>query len=140
MARQLRRRAGMPRSTRKHRTALPPEYHAMVRGLAVDAGQELVVVAVVEMVRVAVPAAAPVMLTGVVVPKLKVGGSVPPLGLVAAVAVSATLPVNPPVGVTVMVEVFPVVAPAATETAGPAMVKVGGTTVTVTEAAPVPST
>jgi len=95
----------------------------------------VVLAAVVEMVRVAVPAAAPVMLTGVVVPKLKVGGSVPPLGLVVAVAVSATLPVNPSTGVSVMVEVFPVDAPAATVTAVPVIAKVPA--VTVTEAVPV---
>jgi len=39
-----------------------------------------------------------------------------PTGLEVIVAVSATLPVNPPLGVSVMVEVFPVVAPGATDT------------------------
>lgn len=44
-------------------------------------------------------------------PKLKVGGFVAPAGLVATAAVKATLPVNPPLGVTVMVEVLPLPAP-----------------------------
>jgi hypothetical protein len=51
------------------------------------------------------------MLTGVVVPKLKVGGYWAPAGLDVIAAVSATLPVNPPLGVTVIVDVLPVVAP-----------------------------
>ena len=58
-----------------------------------------------------------------------------PAGLVVTRAVSATLPVKPPAGVNVMVEVLPVVAPGATETAVPVRVKVGVTgvvTITVT--------
>ena len=52
-------------------------------------------------------------------------------------AVSATLPVNPPVGVTVMVDVFAVVAPGVTVTVVPLSVKLGLTAVvTVTEAEP----
>ena len=48
---------------------------------------------------------------------------------------SVTLPVKPPVGVTVMVEAFPLVAPARTVTAVPVTVKLGdATVVTVTEA------
>jgi hypothetical protein len=82
------------------------------------------------MVRVAVPVAAPVMLTGVVEPKLKVGGFTAPVGPEVTAAVSATLPVNPPAGVTATVEVLPVVAPAATVTAVPAIVKMGLVTVT----------
>jgi hypothetical protein len=38
-------------------------------------------------------------------------------------AVNATLPVKPPLGVTVIVEVFPVVAPGATVTGVPARAK-----------------
>ena len=83
------------------------------------------------MVRVAEPAAAPVIVTGLVVPKLKVGKLVAPVGLEVTAAASVTVPVNPPAGVTVMVEVFPVVAPGATETAVPAMEKLGPVTVTV---------
>jgi hypothetical protein len=73
------------------------------------------------------------MLTGVVEPKLKVGGYTAPAGLEAMAAVSATLPVNPPAGVTVMAEVLPDVAPGVIETAVPVIAKVG-----VTGAVPVP--
>jgi len=80
----------------------------------------------------------PVMLTGLVAPKLKVGGYWAPFGLDAIAAVNATLPVKPPSGVTLMVEVFPVVAPGATETAVPLSEKLGLTAVvTVTEFDPV---
>jgi hypothetical protein len=51
------------------------------------------------------------MLTGVVAPKLRVGVATTLAGLEVTAAVSATLPVNPPTGVTVMVEALPVVAP-----------------------------
>jgi hypothetical protein len=68
------------------------------------------------------------MPTGVVVPKLNVGELTAPLGLEVTAAVSATLPVKP-TGVTVMVEVFPVVAPGAMDTADPAIVNVGTVTV-----------
>ena len=78
------------------------------------------------MARLAVPALAPVIFTGVVVPKLKVGESWAPVGEVDNWAVSPTLPVNPPLGVTVMVEVFPVVAPGAAVTAVPERVRPGG--------------
>ena len=83
------------------------------------------VAAVVVIVSVAVPAEVPVMLTGLVEPKLKVGGYWAPVGLEVTAAVSTTLPVKPPAGVTVMVEVFPVVAPGVTVTAGPLTVKLG---------------
>jgi hypothetical protein len=75
------------------------------------------------------------MLTGLVEPKLKVGGLTAPAGPEVMAAVSATLPVNPPAGVNVIVEVFPTVAPGATETAVPVIVKVG--LVTVTDTVPV---
>ena len=68
--------------------------------------------AVVVMVSVAVPAVVPVMETGLVEPKLRVGRSCAPDGLVVTVAVRATLPVKPLLGVTVMVDVLPVAAPA----------------------------
>jgi hypothetical protein len=83
------------------------------------------VAAVVETVSVAVPAVAPVMLAGLLDPKLKVGGYWAPVGMEVTEAVSATLPVKPPAGVTVMVEVFPVVAPGVTVTAMPLTVKLG---------------
>jgi len=93
--------------------------------------------AVVVMVSMAVPAAVPVMLTGLVAPKLSVGGFWAPAGPVTT-ADSVTLPVKPPLGVTVIVEVLPVVAPALTDTAVPATVKLGVVEdVTVTELVPV---
>lgn len=82
--------------------------------------------AVVEMVRVAVPEVVPVMLTGLVKPKLKVGRYWAPEGLEVIAAASATLPAKPPVGVTVIVEVFPVTAPGAMVTLVPLSVKAGG--------------
>jgi predicted component of type VI protein secretion system len=89
------------------------------------------------MVNVAVPALVPLMLTGVVEPKLKVGRSWAPAGLEVTVAVSATLPVKPPAGVSVMVDAFAAVAPGVTETAVPLTVKLALTVeVTVTELDP----
>ncbi len=78
-------------------------------------------------VSVAVPGLAPEMTTGVVEPKLKVGRSCALVGLLVTAAVSATLPVKPPAGVTVMVDVFAVVAPGVTVTAVPPIVKLGAT-------------
>ena len=75
--------------------------------------------AVVRMVRVAVSAEAPVMLTGLVEPKLKVGGYWAPVGLEVTAAVRVTLPVKPPDGVRVIVAVLPDVAPGVMETAVP---------------------
>jgi hypothetical protein len=72
------------------------------------------VAAVVVTVRLADPAEEPVILTGLVEPKLKVGGSLAPVGLAVSAAVSATLPKKPPLGVTVIVDVLPVVAPGLT--------------------------
>lgn len=92
----------------------------------------LLVAAVVEMVSVAVPALALVISTGLVVPKLKVGESCAPEGLAVIDAVSVTLPVNPPLGVTVMVEMLAVVAPGFRATAEPVTVKPGVTTTGVT--------
>jgi hypothetical protein len=68
------------------------------------------------------------MLTGLVEPKLRVGGFCALGGLEVMTVVSATLPVKPPLGVIVMVEVLPVVAPGATLTDVPPMVKVGAGT------------
>lgn len=85
------------------------------------------VAATVEMVSVAVPAAALERVTGLVDPKLSSGSSAEALeGPPAMAAVSVTLPVKPPLGVTVIVEVLPVVAPgAAMVTAVPPTVKLG---------------
>lgn len=83
-------------------------------------------------VSVAVSAVLPVIPTGEVAPKLKVGMSCAPDGLEVIAAVRVTLPVNPPVGVTVMVEVLPVVAPGSTVTDEPMTVKLTFATVAVT--------
>jgi hypothetical protein len=96
--------------------------------------REALVGAVVETVRVAVPTLVLVMLTGLVELKLKVGGYWAPDGLEVMAAVSVTLPVKPPAGVTVIVEVFAVVAPGATVTA--VLLKVKEGLVTVTGAVP----
>jgi hypothetical protein len=88
----------------------------------VQAFEELAVVA---MVKVPVAAALPEIVRGLVELKLKVGGAVTPLGLVVRAAVRVTLPVKPPVGVTVIVEVLPVVAPAAMLSGVPVTVKLG---------------
>ena len=91
--------------------------------------------AVVDMVRSADPGVVPVTLTGLVAPKLKAGGATALAGPLVKDAVRVTLPVNPPAGVIRMADVFPVVAPAATLTAGLVMVKPGGIAeVTVTVA------
>jgi hypothetical protein len=86
---------------------------------------------VVETVRVIVSALAPAMLTWLVGPKLNVGGYWVPAGLEVMLVVSTTLPVKPPEGVTVIVEVFPVVTPGKTVTSVPLIEKVGITTVSV---------
>ena len=88
--------------------------------------------------RVAVPGLTPAIPTGLVEPKLKVGEYCAPAGLDERDAVRATLPVKPPAGVTVMVDVFPVVAPGATETDEVVRAKLDAVTVvTVTEFDPV---
>ena len=71
-------------------------------------------------------------------PKLKVGRYCAPVGLEVMAAVSATLPVKPPLGVTVMAEVFAVVAPGATVTAVPVMEKLELTAEVTVTAADVP--
>jgi hypothetical protein len=77
------------------------------------------------------------MMTGLVEPKLTLGGSCAPAGLVVTDAVKLTLPVKPLAGVMVMVEVFPLVAPGVMETFAPPTVKVGGGgAVTMTEVVP----
>jgi hypothetical protein len=93
--------------------------------LKVHAGVEAAVVVIVS---VAVPEAAPVIDTGLVALKLKVGGLTLPEGLDVRLAERLTLPVNPLAGETVTVDEFPVVAPAVTVTAVEASVNVGGET------------
>jgi hypothetical protein len=92
----------------------------------------------VVIIKVADPELAPVMSTGFVEPKLKVGRSPAPLGLEVMMAVSITLPVKPPLGITVIVEVFPVVFPGTMVTAVPLTVNEGfNAVVTVTKETPV---
>jgi hypothetical protein len=86
----------------------------------VQAFEELAVVAIV---RVAVPAALSPRMRGLVELKLKLGGAEALLGLVVRAAVRDIPPVKPSVGVTVIVEVFPVVAPATMLTGVPLIVK-----------------
>jgi hypothetical protein len=122
----------MPKNRMQAKVAPPAAYHGTPSRLGLT--RVALVAGVVEMVREAVPGAVPLMLTGLVEPKLNVGASEPPAGLDVMAAVSAILPVNPPAGVTVMVEVFAVVAPGATMTAVPLIVKPGGIgVVTITE-------
>jgi len=91
----------------------------------------------VVMVNVAVPAPVPVMFAGVVEPKLSVGKSIAPTGSDVIAAASETLPVKPPVGVTVMLEVLPLVAPGSRPTGVPVMVNPPATAeVTMTEEEP----
>ncbi len=127
----------MPKSRMQARVAPPAAYQGTPG--RVGNVRAALVAAVVEMVRVAVPALIPVILTGLVVLKLKVGRCCAPAELAVTAAVSTTLPVKPPLGVTVIVELFPVVAPGATETAVPLTVKLGFiAVVTVTEFDPDP--
>jgi hypothetical protein len=90
---------------------------------------------VVKTVRVAVPAALLVIFTGLLESKLKTGGfRVLLLGVDVMAAVRTMPPVKPDAGVTVIVEVFPVVAPGATVIGVPVIVNGGAfATVTVTE-------
>lgn len=96
---------------RQANVAPPAAYQGVSRSLGRT--KDAVVGAVVATVRVPVPFEAPVMLTGDVAPKPKVGGSTAPDGLDARIAVRVTLPVKPPLGITVIVAVLPVVAPGA---------------------------
>ena len=126
--RQRRRRAGTPKRRMQARVAPPPAYQGTPGRLGWT--RAALVAAVVEIVRVAVSAATPVILTGVVEPKLNMGRCAAPDGLLEIAADSATLPVKPPLGITVIVEVLPVVAPDGTVTDVPAIVKLAGTAAT----------
>jgi hypothetical protein len=135
IVRQARRRVGTPKSRIQANVAPPAAYQGTPRRFGY--AKELVVAAVVVTVRVAVAVLAPLMLTGLVEPKLRVGGSCAPVGEEVTAAVNATLPVKPPRGFTLMVEVFPVAAPGATLTGVTVIVKPGGTgAVTVTDFVP----
>lgn len=120
MDNQARRRAGMPKNRMQASTVAPGASHGTPGRFG--KASALVVGGVVEMVRVAVRAEEPVMLTELVEPKLNVGRSDAPARLDVMAAVSVTSPVKPPAGVTVMVEVFPDFAPGVTVTAVPVTV------------------
>lgn len=75
-------------------------------------------------VKVAAAGDVPAMLTDEV-DRLTVGGYCPPAGPVLTAAVNETLPTNPCWGVIVMVDMFPLIAPAAIVTAVPVTVMNG---------------
>src|SRR6185437_6263824 len=135
LACQRDRRAAIPKSRMQQNAAPPLAYQGAPGGLG-DV-RAAFVGDVVVMVSIAVPAAVLEMRTGLVEPKLNVGADSAPVGLEATEAVRITSPVKSPAGVTVMVEVLPVVAPSAMVTAEPLTVKVGfGGAATVTDAVP----
>jgi len=101
---QFRRRAGIPKKKTIARAAPPADGQNDFTGLF-----SAVVGAVVVMVKVEVCAEAPLIVTDAGL-RVQVAGSVAPLGPETE-QVNATAPVNPPVGVTVIVDVFPLVAP-----------------------------
>jgi hypothetical protein len=113
----------MKKRNKPARAVPPPAYHEFPLGIRLNATQGFEELAVVTIVRVAVAAALSPRVRGPVELKLKVGNTVAPLGLVVKAAVRDIPPVKPPVGVTVIVEVFPVVAPATMLTGVPLIVK-----------------
>jgi hypothetical protein len=117
MVLQLRRRAGIVKS-RRPATAIPPP---TARNLSSGRLSAALVAAVVLTVRVEVTAVADVTLIGLVI--VQVGASVAPLGLVVTEQLRVTLPVNPPAGVTEMVDVLLVVAPGVAMVIGPLLVR-----------------
>jgi len=125
IARHARLRLGITKRNKLASTAPLPAYHEPRLGTSLNEVQAFEELAVVAIVKVPVAAALPEIARGLVELKLRVGGSVTPLGLVVRAAVRVTLPVKPPVGVTVIVEVSPVVAPAAMLSGVPVTVKLG---------------
>ena len=117
MPRHLRRRAGMPTS-RMHARAVPPTNGRKnrLRRLRAEPAD------VVFTVRVTVCAVVPLIITEAGM--LHVAGSLAAVGVIAQLRLIT--PVNPPVGVKLMVDVFPVAAPGTTLTAGPMIEKPGG--------------
>ena len=106
MARQLRRRAGMPKKSRQA-TAIPPP---TAKNLFSGRARAPLVAAVLLIVIVAVALPLVTLTVGGIE---HVGEFVAPDGLEVREHVRLTVPVKPPDGVTVMVEVLPVVAPGA---------------------------
>ena len=118
-------RLGITKRNKLARTTPPRAYHGPPRGMEFEEVQAFEVLAVVAIVRVPVPAAPGEIARGLLELKLKVGGSEAPAGLLVIAGVRVTLPVNPPIEVTVIVEVFPVAAPAEMLTGVPLTVNSG---------------
>ncbi len=107
----LRRRAGMPKNNTRASTAPPAEGQ---KGLFGSLGLLSAVAApVVFTVNTSVCAVVPLTVTDADA-RLHVGRSAAPVGEELMVQLIATAPVNPPDGVTLIVEVLPVVAPGLT--------------------------
>src|SRR5579872_2472380 len=124
--RQARRRAGIPKKTSKASTAPPSPKRNLVSGRSSSAALG----AVVATESVAVAAVVPVMLT--LEGMEQVGGSDPPAGELVIAQERLTAPVKPLEGVTVMVEVLPVVAPRATVMLPLLVIDIAGEACTVT--------
>ena len=135
MVRQRRRRLGV-QSSKTQARADPPVAKPKAPG-RLGRARALVAGAVVEMVKVAVPAFVPEIVAGEVSPKLRVGGSFAELGSDVIAADKVTLPVNPPLGTMETFDELPVLAPGATDSAFPVRVKLGLTGVTFTDVVPV---
>ena len=104
-----RRRAGMPNSNKQASAAPPAAYQGFPRSMGRTKAP--LVAAVVRTVSVPVPAVAPVMLTGDVCAEAEGGGIRSPAWAGSKSRGKATFPVKPPLGVTVIVDVLPLVAP-----------------------------
>ena len=137
IARQLRRRAGVTRSTKNARTAPPVPAQPLPFPPALGHTSALLLAEVELTVMVAVPVVAPLLRVTVELPPEQVGRSVAPAGDVVSVQVSVTVPAYPVAVVTVTVEVAG--DPGATA-AGVVAASVNTDAVTVTEAVPVPAT
>lgn len=134
--RQLRRRAGVTRSTRNARTAPPAPAQPLPFPPALG-HTSIALLAEVELtVMVAVPVVAPPLRATVELPPEQVGRFVAPEGDVVSAQASVTVPAYPVAVVTVTVEVAG--DPGATA-AGVVADSVNTDAVTVTEAVPVPA-
>lgn len=108
MTSQLRRRLGRTKKNTTASTVPPVDGQNSLSGLFIE-----LLAAVVLRVITSICAVVPLMVTDDEA-KPHVGGSLAPVGPVTA-QVRLTVPVNPPDGVTLIVEVFPLVAPGLTD-------------------------
>jgi hypothetical protein len=123
------RRFAGTRSTQANVSTVPPNPRISSRERPSDA---VVVVGAVELI-VSVELTEAALLTPTEAGESEhVTGSTAPAGELETAQLSATLPVNPPAGVTAIEVVLPVVAPAATVIAPPAASTIAGCTVTTT--------